>query len=122
LITIDAENYFPVVPLYKEDNPNYSNVSSYVVLTGETLNLQDVYENDEFTGTKDYDFVSGYRSKSMLVIPMKNQEKEIFSVLQLINAQDPETGDIVSFSKRYVDLIGSLASQAAVALTNIQLI
>jgi HD-GYP domain-containing protein (c-di-GMP phosphodiesterase class II) len=58
----------------------------------------------------------------MLVIPMKNHENEIFGVLQLINAQDPETCDIVSFPKKHVDLIASLASQAAVALTNMQLI
>ena len=113
---------FPEVPLFKNGNPNYSNVSSYAVLTGEALNLKDVYEIEEFTGTKSYDSVSGYRSKSMLVIPMKNHENEIFGVLQLINAQDPETGDIVSFQQKYVDFTASLASQAAVALTNIQLI
>ncbi|MBW1692926.1 MAG: PAS domain S-box protein [Deltaproteobacteria bacterium] len=120
--TIDTDTHFPGVPLFKEGNPNYSNVSSYAVLTGKTLNLQDVYEIEEFTGTKEYDFVSGYRSKSMLVIPMKNHENEIFGILQLINAQDPETGDIVSFPKKHVDLIASLASQAAVALINMQLI
>jgi HD-GYP domain-containing protein (c-di-GMP phosphodiesterase class II) len=58
----------------------------------------------------------------MLVIPMKNHENNIIGVLQLLNSQIPETGEVVAFSKDYVDLVASLASQAAVALTNTQLI
>jgi HD-GYP domain-containing protein (c-di-GMP phosphodiesterase class II) len=119
-----AEIALPDVPLYKEGNPNYSNVSSYVALTDETLNFPDVYEADgfDFTGPRNYDAATGYRSKSMLVIPLKNHENEIIGVLQLLNAQDPESGEVIAFSPEYVDLIASLASQAAVALTNTQLI
>jgi HD-GYP domain-containing protein (c-di-GMP phosphodiesterase class II) len=114
----------PKVPLYVDGKPNHSNVSSYTALTGETVNIPDVYEAEgfDFTGPRKYDESTGYRSKSMLVIPMKNHENDIIGVLQLLNAQDPETGEVVDFSREYVDLIASLASQAAVALTNTQLI
>lgn len=115
---------FPDVPLNLEGEPNYSNVCTYVALTGETVNIPDVYEAEgfDFTGPREYDKSSGYRSKSMLVISLKNHENEIIGVLQLLNAQDPETNEVIAFSPEYVDLIGSLASQAAVALTNRQLI
>jgi len=114
----------PKVPLYIDGKPNHSNVSSYTALTGETVNIPDVYEAEgfDFTGPRKYDESTGYRSKSMAVIPMKNHENDIIGVLQLLNAQNPETGEVVEFSKEYVDLIASLASQAAVSLTNTQLI
>ncbi|MFC1814218.1 HD domain-containing phosphohydrolase [Thermodesulfobacteriota bacterium] len=114
----------PRVPLYKDGKPNHSNVSSYTALTGKTINIPDVYEADgfDFTGPRKYDESTGYRSKSMLVIPLKNHENDIIGVLQLLNAQDPETREVVAFSPEHADLISSLASQAAVALTKTQLI
>jgi len=114
----------PRVPLYKDGQPNHSNVSSYTALTGETVNIPDVYEAEgfDFTGPRKYDESTGYRSKSMLVIPLKNHDNDIIGVLQLLNAQDLETGKVVAFSSEHVDLISSLASQAAVALTKTQLI
>ncbi|MFC1851497.1 HD domain-containing phosphohydrolase [candidate division CSSED10-310 bacterium] len=114
----------PEVPLYIEQKENYSNVSSYVALTGKRINIKDVYETDRFnlTGTRKYDASTGYRSKSMLVIPLKNHENKIIGVLQLLNAMDEETGKVVAFSSEYEDLIVSLASQAAIALTNVQLL
>jgi HD-GYP domain-containing protein (c-di-GMP phosphodiesterase class II) len=114
----------PKVPLHIDGKPNYYNVSSYTALTGETVNIPDVYKAKEFdfTGPMEYDAATGYRSKSMLVIPMKNHENNIIGVLQLLNSQIPETGEVVAFSKDYIDLVASLASQAAVALTNTQLI
>jgi len=113
------------VPLYDQDGrPNHANVSSYTAITGNIVNIPDVYEAEgfDFTGPRKYDESTGYRSKSMLVIPLRNHENDIIGVLQLLNAQDRDTGEVVAFSPEYVDLIGSLASQAAVALTNTQLI
>jgi HD-GYP domain-containing protein (c-di-GMP phosphodiesterase class II) len=113
------------VPLYDQDGrPNHANVSSYTAITGNIVNIPDVYEAEgfDFTGPRKYDESTGYRSKSMLVIPLRNHENDIIGVLQLLNAQDRSTGEVVAFSPEYVDLIGSLASQAAVALTNTQLI
>ncbi len=122
--TSGVEISLPKVPLYIDGKPNYSNVSSYTALTGEPVNIPDVYEAEgfDFTGPRKYDETTGYHSKSMLVIPMKNHENNIIGVLQLLNAKDPETGEVVAFCTEYVNLIGSLASQAAVALTNTQLI
>ncbi len=114
---------WPPVPLQKEDGPNFSNVSSYVAITGKTVNIPDVYAADgfDFSGTRKYDSVTGYRSESMLVIPMKNKEDEIIGVLQLINAIDPATHRAVPFLKDHIDLIASLSSQAAVAISNVKL-
>jgi HD-GYP domain-containing protein (c-di-GMP phosphodiesterase class II) len=64
----------------------------------------------------------GYHSKSFLTVPMKNHEDEIIGVLQLINAIDPKTKEVVSFTQSHQRLVESLASQAAVAMTNQTLI
>ncbi|MDT8318370.1 MAG: GAF domain-containing protein, partial [bacterium] len=122
--TSGIEVTLPPVPLEVDGKPNYSNVSSYCALTGDVVNIPDVYEAEgfDFTGPRKYDEATGYRSKSMLVIAMRNHENDIIGVLQLLNAKDIDTDQIVSFSTEYVDLIGSLASQAAVALTNAELV
>jgi HD-GYP domain-containing protein (c-di-GMP phosphodiesterase class II) len=115
----------PSIPLRLHDGrPNYCNVSSYSALTAKIVNIADVYEAAEFdfTGPRKYDSATGYRSKSMLVIPMMNHQNSIIGVLQLLNALDSETGEVVPFLDEYVDLAGCLASQAAVALDNAQLI
>jgi HD-GYP domain-containing protein (c-di-GMP phosphodiesterase class II) len=120
----DLAHDLPPILLEAAGKPNHNNVSSYVALTGKTVNIADVYfVNDfDFTGPRKYDAATGYRSRSMLVVPMKNHESEIIGVLQLINAKEPITGEIIAFSDQYLDLIASLASQAAIALTNAQLI
>lgn len=114
----------PKIPLYINGRPNHSNVSSYTALTGETINIPDVYKASgfDFTGPRKYDATTGCRSKSMLVIPMKNHENDIIGVLQLLNAKNIKTGKVVSFPAKCVNLIASLASQAAIVLTNTQLI
>lgn len=114
----------PPVPLEIEQKPNHSNVCSYVALTGQIINIPDIYQAQgfDFSGTKTYDAATGYRSKSALVIPMKDHEGDIIGVLQLLNAKDPNCGGIVPFASDSVDLVDSLGSQAAVALTNRRLI
>ncbi|BCM24179.1 GAF and HD-GYP domain-containing protein [Methyloradius palustris] len=116
---------FPPLPLYLEDGiPNLNMVAAYTVLNDRTVNIEDAYEADgfDFSGTRKFDQSMGYRSKSFLTIPMKNHENEIIGVLQLINAIDPVTSEIVPFSAENQQLVESLASQAAVALTNHNLI
>ena len=116
---------WPSVPLKNPDgSPNHANVSAFAALSGEIVNLSDVYnaEGFNFEGTRKFDAQTGYRSKSMLVVPMKDHEKEIIGVLQLINAQDTETGETISFSTESQQMTESLASQAAVSLTNSRLI
>jgi HD-GYP domain-containing protein (c-di-GMP phosphodiesterase class II) len=107
-----------------DGSPNHSNVSSHAVITGRAVNIDDVYaaKGFNFSGTKKFDRENGYRSKSMMVVPMRNHENEIIGVLQLINALDPKTGEVISFSRQSEAMTLSLASQAAVALTNNQLI
>jgi HD-GYP domain-containing protein (c-di-GMP phosphodiesterase class II) len=117
-----AENItWPPVQLYNEDeHPNYANVSSYAALSGDIVNIPDVYhaEKFDFEGTRKFDANTGYRSQSMLVVPMKNHENDIIGVLQLLNAQERSTGKVIPFSDECQTLTESLASQAAVALTN----
>ncbi|MDH5543492.1 MAG: GAF domain-containing protein [Nitrospinota bacterium] len=100
------------------------NVSAYSAITGETVNIPDVYTAKEFdfTGPRKYDAATGYKSTSMLVVPMKNQDNEIIGVLQLLNATDTLTETVIPFPDDKVSLTESLASQAAVAITNAQLI
>lgn len=114
---------WPNIPLKKDGKPNFSNVSSCVAITGKVVNIPDVYEAGgfDFSGTKKFDSETGYRSQSMLVIPMKNKENATIGVLQLINSLDPVTGKPVSFPPNVVDMTASLASQAAVAITNVRL-
>ena len=115
---------FPPVPLLHDGMPDRGNVPVYVALTGQTVNIPEVREcaGFSFNTPLDSDPAAGFRAGSMLVLPMKNFENEILGVLQLFNATNPETGGVVAFSEDYVDLLASLASQAAVAFTNAQLI
>lgn len=123
--TTGKEIPFPPLPLYLADRtPNLNMVAAYTVLNDRTVNIPDAYEAEgfDFSGTRKFDESTGYRSKSFLTIPMKNHENEIIGVLQLINAIDPDTNEIVTFSAANQQLVESLASQAAVALTNHNLI
>ncbi len=111
--------FYPI-QLYKDGKPNHGMVAAYAALTGKTINIADAYAADgfDFSGTRAFDAKTGYRSKSFLTVPMRNHEHETIGVLQLINAQDPHSGEIVLFSASDQRLAESLASQAAVALTN----
>jgi HD-GYP domain-containing protein (c-di-GMP phosphodiesterase class II) len=99
---------------------NTSMVVAYAVLRDTTVNIADAYSEAgfDFSGTRAFDAQTGYRSRSFLTVPMKNHEGEIIGVLQLINAKDRVTGDVTAFSPADERLASSLASQAAVALTN----
>ena len=113
------------IQLYDEaGNPNHAMVVSHSALSGETVNIPDAYaaEGYDFSGTKKFDAKTGYRSQSFLTVPMRNHEDEVIGVLQLINAQDRDSGAIVPFSADDQQLLESLASQAAIALTNRHLI
>lgn len=123
--TTGKEITFPPIGLHDENgSPNNSHVVAYAVLNDKTVNIKDAYTEKgfDFSGTRKFDEMTGYRSKSFLTIPMKNHEKEIIGVLQLINAKDRKTGDVVGFSRADQRFAESLASQAAIALTNRQLV
>jgi HD-GYP domain-containing protein (c-di-GMP phosphodiesterase class II) len=101
-----------------------SSIAGYVACTGEVLNIEDVYEipiTADYKFHSDFDEKMGYRSKSMLVVPIKDQANNIIGVLQLINRLDAE-GNTQVFGKEYETLMLSLASQAGVAIKNAQLV
>ncbi len=115
--------FYPIA-LYHGGEPNLAMVVSYSVLRGETVNIPDAYiaEGFDFSGTKKFDAKTGYHSRSFLAVPMRNHEHEIIGVLQLINALDAKTGGVKQFSKDDQQLLESLASQAAIAISNRRLI
>lgn len=112
---------FPDLQLREEGGaPNDSLVAAYAAIHNQTVNIADAYTapNFDFSGTRKFDRRTGYRSQSFLTVPMKNHEGEVIGVLQLINAQAPDTKEVVPFSSSDQSLAESLASQAAIALTN----
>lgn len=111
---------WPPLPLRHDDGtPNHNMVAVAAALQGRVINIPDVYDNDsyDFSGAKKFDAMTGYRSKSMLVIPMKNHEEKVIGVLQLINRKGEE-GQIVPFSEEDEKITFSLASQAAILMRN----
>jgi HD-GYP domain-containing protein (c-di-GMP phosphodiesterase class II) len=116
---------FLPIPLYLDDGrPNLTTVAAYATLNDKTVNIENAYQAQDFdfTGTRKFDEKTGYHSQSFLTIPMKNHEEEVIGILQLINAIDIHTHEIIPFSQANQSLVESLASQAAVAMTNQNLI
>ncbi|OLD03290.1 MAG: hypothetical protein AUI99_04625 [Gemmatimonadetes bacterium 13_1_40CM_3_69_22] len=111
-----------------------TSLAGYAAVTGEPLVIDDAYflpPDVEYTINRSFDERYGYRTKSMLVIPMKDHREQVIGVLQLINrkrnleamlATPAEVEQhVVPFSKRTVELVTALAGQAAVAIENGQL-
>ncbi|NKC16122.1 MAG: GAF domain-containing protein [Gammaproteobacteria bacterium] len=116
----------PSVPIYDADGePNHSAIAAYCAVTRKTINVADAYDTAEFdfSGTRAFDEKNGYRSRSFLTVPMLNHEDEIIGVLQLLNARDTaRNNESRAFSMEEGELVESLASQAAIALTNRRLL
>jgi HD-GYP domain-containing protein (c-di-GMP phosphodiesterase class II) len=105
-------------------------IAGYAAATGQPLNIKDAYRirSLPIRHNRDFDEKFHYRTKSMLVLPMKNQKDEVIGVLQLINAKKHAEvkltsrqivhAEVIPFSQRSQELVASLASQAAVALEN----
>jgi len=113
------------LPLHLESGaPNKAMVAVTCALENRLITIADVYEaiGFSFDGTKTFDQGTGYRSKSMLVIPMRNHEQEIIGVLQLLNKMDEQNHNVISFDDEDEKITLSLASQAAIAITNTSLI
>ena len=119
-------NEIPFYPiqLYKDGKPNNTMVAAYAAINQRTVNIADAYTEAgfDFSGTRQFDQKTGYRSKSFLTVPMKNHEGEIIGVLQLINSLGSDPREILPFSEADQRLAESMASQAAIALTNRALI
>ncbi|MBI3791415.1 MAG: GAF domain-containing protein, partial [Gemmatimonadetes bacterium] len=133
LVFKSTQNYtLPDIPFREFTVPiNRSSISGYVADTGLPLMLPDVYDlppDSAYTFNRSIDAQFGYRSKSMLVIPMRSHRDEIVGVVQLINRKrdfearltDAEVTEreVVPFDQRTADLVTAIASQAAVAIEN----
>ena len=124
--TTGKEIPFPPLTMFDPETgtPNHKNIATHAALTGESISIPDAYvaENFDFAGTKKFDEGTGYRSKSFLTVPLKNHDGDVIGVLQLLNARAPGTDEVIAFPDAIQPLVEALASQAAVALDNQQLI
>jgi HD-GYP domain-containing protein (c-di-GMP phosphodiesterase class II) len=115
------------IPLYDKDTgkPRHQNISTHVALTGETVRISNIYNEEhgfDISGTRVFDDSTGYRTISMLTVPLSPRDGEVIGVLQLINAKDPVSGEIIPFTEEMASFCKALSSQAAVALENRKLI
>ncbi len=98
-------------------------VAGYCALNKKVINIPDVYSvkqnGIDFSGPRRYDSITGYHTKSMLVVPLADNEGEIIGVVQLLNAQD-EQGRVIPFACYIEQVVCSIASQAAVAISNMR--
>lgn len=121
--TSEAIHWHNVQLFHEDGSKNEKQVAALCALNGELINITDVYEAEgfNFEGTKKFDEGTGFRTKSMLVVPLTNHENDIIGVLQLLNKQN-DRGDIIDFTPDDEKLILSMSSQAAVSITNTKLI
>ena len=118
--TTGKEILFSPLPLYDETTgePNHHNVCTHVALNGQSISIPDIYHAEEFdfSGAKAFDRQNKYRSISTFAVPLKNHVGDVIGVLQLFNAQDPKTGEVVPFDAYQQLVVESLTSQAAISL------
>lgn len=108
----------PDVPLNKANGEmNLSNVAAASANLGQTIIIDDVYLNEsyDFTGTRTFDEMLNYRSRSFLTIALKNFAGDCIGVLQLLNAKTGN-GEVVKYDLKQIPLVESLASLASVAI------
>ena len=101
---------------------NNKSIAGYVALNKELISIDDVYEIDKsvpYTFDSSFDEISGYRSRSMLTVPIANQRYDILGVLQVINAMDEE-GNIIPFSKSDNSHVKHFATSAGLAIERAQ--
>ncbi|XDD48190.1 HD domain-containing phosphohydrolase [Leptospira sp. WS39.C2] len=114
---------------------NKKSIAGYVAFTGKQLNIPNVYElsgKEEYKFNSDFDRMSNYYSKSMLVVPMKDHHDEVVGVIQLINRKknfqtkltldEMKSNSILDYDKYSEELVMAVAGQAAVAIQNNNLV
>lgn len=111
---------YPPIPLQIDGQPNDRLVVVRAALERQTVVIDDAYADTEFdlSGTHAFDRHSGYRSRSLLTVPMTNHDNELIGVLQLLNKIDPETGAFVPFTGTDRQLVEAVASMAAMTVSN----
>jgi HD-GYP domain-containing protein (c-di-GMP phosphodiesterase class II) len=129
---LSQNHTLPTLPLTEFTVPiDHASLAGYAAATGEPLVIADVYllpDDVSYKQNRTFDEKFGYRTKSMLVIPLKTHRDETIGVLQLINRKrDPETRlyspeiverEVISLDEHELELVSALASQAAVAIEN----
>jgi HD-GYP domain-containing protein (c-di-GMP phosphodiesterase class II) len=125
----------PDIPFVEFKMPiSKGSIAGYVATTGDPLVIDDVYfipPDVEYQFNRAFDEKYGYRSKSMLTIPMQDHKSEVIGVLQLINRKrhldaqllKPEDFDreVIPYTPRLVELVSAMAGQAAVSIENSKL-
>jgi sigma-B regulation protein RsbU (phosphoserine phosphatase) len=120
--TTGEEIPFAPMRLYDEvtGEPNNRRIAAHVALHGYSIDIPDIYKNEDFdfSTVKGMDQKYNYHSISCLAVPLKNNVNEVIGVLQLLNAQDPVTGQVIPFDAYHRLVVESLASQASMAINN----
>jgi HD-GYP domain-containing protein (c-di-GMP phosphodiesterase class II) len=125
----------PEIPFVEFTIPiDHASVAGWVASTREPVILDDAYQlppDVEYSINRSFDEKYGYRTQSMLTLPMSDHRDQIIGVLQLINRKrefdlkmevpDDFAREIRPFNRQLVELVSSLAGQAAVAIENSQL-
>lgn len=131
-----AQNDSSSFPFKEQKMPiSKKSIAGWVAIKSVPLVIDDVYnisDAEDYTFNTSFDHTSGYKSRSMLVLPMKNHKEEIVGIIQLINRKknrhiilDSETDVekyVIPYDPELEALTMSVASQAAVAIENLQLI
>jgi GAF domain-containing protein len=111
---------YPPLPLHDPatGEPNLRYIATYAALTGETVNIPDAYEAEgfDFSGTRAFDRATGYRSRSFLTVPLRRDGGDLLGVVQLINARDADTGEVVAFDRDAERMVLALCRLAAISL------
>ena len=100
--------------------PNHHEAAAHVALTGQAINVVDAAQaaDFDFSGARLFDQTGGYIVRSVLTLPLKTNAGRVMGVLQLINAIDLDTGQVIPFDQDVQHLLESLASMAALACEN----
>jgi HD-GYP domain-containing protein (c-di-GMP phosphodiesterase class II) len=114
------------IPLYEKETgaPVERFVSTYTAIRNTPVLIDDIYQESRFdvSGTKRFDEETGYRTVSMLTVPLAPRDGEVIGVLQFMNALDPGSGVVTTFNPELVRFVTAMAAQASLALDNYQLI
>ena len=115
---------FPSIGLYFDGKENSENISAISALQKRTVNVPDVYtyniDGFSFDGVKKFDKSNNYRTKSMLVIPMIDQDDEVVGVVQLINKKSEN--DYIEYGQGDIEMTTTYTNWAASAITKNRLV
>ena len=116
--TLDGNNIKYSIPETSIDL-NAHDMITYTAAHREILRIDDIYleKRFEILKLKEFDAIYNYRTCSMMMIPVLNQDNKVLGVMVLTNCTD-DTGKIIPFSEDYEKLCSSLTSQMAIAITN----